>query len=175
MNCLCKEDNEAPGWTQLKLPGQAPAARCGHTVTSGGHYVSLLFFKFQLLLTLLLLLFKKNISFSASHVWRPWNRWLVESLWCLLQWLCCFRQGWVSVSHFHIRFKKNSLCSFVIFFLLCVVLLCFIISVCAVETCKCVLLPIWLYLLCTNITCFLWFTNIFLSFDHFVLLRHKNF
>nr|KAJ0214864.1 hypothetical protein LSAT_V11C300152480 [Lactuca sativa] len=39
LNCLCKEDNEAPGWTQLKLPGQAPAARCGHTVTSGGHYL----------------------------------------------------------------------------------------------------------------------------------------
>lgn len=36
---LIEEDNEAPGWTQLKLPGQAPAARCGHTVTSGGHYL----------------------------------------------------------------------------------------------------------------------------------------
>ncbi|KAL4557410.1 hypothetical protein LXL04_035587 [Taraxacum kok-saghyz] len=36
---LIEEDNEAPGWTHLKLPGQAPAARCGHTVTSGGHYL----------------------------------------------------------------------------------------------------------------------------------------
>ncbi|GJX26746.1 Rab9 effector protein with kelch motifs [Tanacetum coccineum] len=34
------EDNESPGWTLLKLPGQAPSARCGHTVTSGGHNVS---------------------------------------------------------------------------------------------------------------------------------------
>ncbi|KAI4352603.1 hypothetical protein L6164_006839 [Bauhinia variegata] len=34
---LIEEENEAPGWTQLKLPGQAPSARCGHTVTSGGH------------------------------------------------------------------------------------------------------------------------------------------
>ncbi|XP_024178619.1 nudix hydrolase 15, mitochondrial [Rosa chinensis] len=32
-------ENETPGWTQLKLPGQAPSARCGHTITSGGHYV----------------------------------------------------------------------------------------------------------------------------------------
>ncbi|KAE9619277.1 putative kelch-type beta propeller, galactose oxidase, beta-propeller [Lupinus albus] len=31
------EGNEAPGWTQLKLPGQAPSPRCGHTVTFGGH------------------------------------------------------------------------------------------------------------------------------------------
>ncbi|RZC76869.1 hypothetical protein C5167_000997 [Papaver somniferum] len=30
-------ENEAPGWTQLKLPGQQPSPRCGHTVTSGGH------------------------------------------------------------------------------------------------------------------------------------------
>ncbi|XP_024970638.1 rab9 effector protein with kelch motifs isoform X1 [Cynara cardunculus var. scolymus] len=36
---LIEEDNEAPGWTQLKLPGQAPSSRCGHTVTSGGHYL----------------------------------------------------------------------------------------------------------------------------------------
>ncbi|EFH55951.1 hypothetical protein ARALYDRAFT_902921 [Arabidopsis lyrata subsp. lyrata] len=28
-------------WTQLKLPGQAPSSRCGHTVTSGGHYLLL--------------------------------------------------------------------------------------------------------------------------------------
>ncbi|XP_027364129.1 protein GLUTELIN PRECURSOR ACCUMULATION 3 isoform X3 [Abrus precatorius] len=35
---LIEEENEAPGWTQLKLPGQAPSPRCGHTVTSGGHY-----------------------------------------------------------------------------------------------------------------------------------------
>lgn len=33
------EENETPGWTQLKLPGQSPSPRCGHTVTSGGHYV----------------------------------------------------------------------------------------------------------------------------------------
>lgn len=38
---LWKKENEAPGWTQLKLPGQAPTPRCGHTVTSGGHYVML--------------------------------------------------------------------------------------------------------------------------------------
>lgn len=37
---LWKEENETPGWTQLKLPGQSPSPRCGHTVTSGGHYVS---------------------------------------------------------------------------------------------------------------------------------------
>ncbi|XP_021299417.1 RING finger protein B isoform X2 [Herrania umbratica] len=36
---LIEEENETPGWTQLKLPGQAPSPRCGHTVTSGGHYV----------------------------------------------------------------------------------------------------------------------------------------
>ncbi|PRQ56275.1 putative kelch-type beta propeller [Rosa chinensis] len=35
------EENETPGWTQLKLPGQAPSARCGHTITSGGHYLLL--------------------------------------------------------------------------------------------------------------------------------------
>jgi len=39
MFLLSKEENETPGWTQLKLPGQAPSPRCGHTVTSGGHYV----------------------------------------------------------------------------------------------------------------------------------------
>ncbi|MED6148359.1 G protein alpha subunit [Stylosanthes scabra] len=36
---LIEEENEAPGWTQLKLPGQAPSPRCGHTVASGGHYL----------------------------------------------------------------------------------------------------------------------------------------
>uniref|UniRef100_A0A453MDP2 Galactose oxidase/kelch repeat superfamily protein n=1 Tax=Aegilops tauschii subsp. strangulata TaxID=200361 RepID=A0A453MDP2_AEGTS len=34
-------DNETPGWTQLKLPGQSPSARCGHSVTSGGPYLLL--------------------------------------------------------------------------------------------------------------------------------------
>lgn len=38
---LCKEENETPGWTQLKLPGQAPSSRCGHSVTSRGHYLLL--------------------------------------------------------------------------------------------------------------------------------------
>ncbi|XP_039014411.1 protein GLUTELIN PRECURSOR ACCUMULATION 3 isoform X2 [Hibiscus syriacus] len=38
---LIDEENETPGWTQLKLPGQAPSPRCGHTVTSGGHYLLL--------------------------------------------------------------------------------------------------------------------------------------
>ncbi|XP_022841876.1 uncharacterized protein LOC111365524 isoform X2 [Olea europaea var. sylvestris] len=33
--------NETPGWTQLKLPGQAPSPYCGHTITSGGHYLLL--------------------------------------------------------------------------------------------------------------------------------------
>jgi hypothetical protein len=37
--CFFCGDNEAPGWTQLKLPGQSPSARCGHSVTSGGPYV----------------------------------------------------------------------------------------------------------------------------------------
>lgn len=41
MFLLCKEENETPGWTLLKLPGQAPSPRCGHTVTSGGHYLLL--------------------------------------------------------------------------------------------------------------------------------------
>ncbi|XP_075645478.1 protein GLUTELIN PRECURSOR ACCUMULATION 3-like [Castanea sativa] len=36
-----KEENETPGWTQLKLPGQAPSSHCSHTVTSGGHYLLL--------------------------------------------------------------------------------------------------------------------------------------
>ncbi|KAF3968294.1 hypothetical protein CMV_007790 [Castanea mollissima] len=35
------EENETPGWTQLKLPGQAPSSHCSHTVTSGGHYLLL--------------------------------------------------------------------------------------------------------------------------------------
>uniref|UniRef100_A0A7N2KWA7 Uncharacterized protein n=1 Tax=Quercus lobata TaxID=97700 RepID=A0A7N2KWA7_QUELO len=35
---LIEEENETPGWTHLKLPGQAPSPRCGHTVTSEGHY-----------------------------------------------------------------------------------------------------------------------------------------
>ncbi|EYU19793.1 hypothetical protein ABFS82_06G087500 [Erythranthe guttata] len=38
---LIKEENEAPGWTQLKLPGQAPSPRCGHTISSGGPYLML--------------------------------------------------------------------------------------------------------------------------------------
>ncbi|XP_059665980.1 protein GLUTELIN PRECURSOR ACCUMULATION 3 isoform X3 [Cornus florida] len=38
---LVDEENETPGWTQLKLPGQAPSPRCGHTITSGGHYLLL--------------------------------------------------------------------------------------------------------------------------------------
>ncbi|XP_052199311.1 protein GLUTELIN PRECURSOR ACCUMULATION 3 [Diospyros lotus] len=38
---LVEGENETPGWTQLKLPGQAPSPRCGHTVTSGGHYLLL--------------------------------------------------------------------------------------------------------------------------------------
>ncbi|XP_074339249.1 protein GLUTELIN PRECURSOR ACCUMULATION 3 isoform X2 [Apium graveolens] len=38
---LVEEENGTPGWTQLKLPGQAPSPRCGHTVTSGGHYLLL--------------------------------------------------------------------------------------------------------------------------------------
>ncbi|XP_047975792.1 protein GLUTELIN PRECURSOR ACCUMULATION 3 isoform X1 [Salvia hispanica] len=36
-----KEENEPPGWTQLKLPGQAPSPRCGHTMASGGPYLML--------------------------------------------------------------------------------------------------------------------------------------
>lgn len=40
VSLLWKEENETPGWTQLKLPGQAPSPRCGHTITSGGHYVT---------------------------------------------------------------------------------------------------------------------------------------
>ncbi|XP_062091852.1 protein GLUTELIN PRECURSOR ACCUMULATION 3 [Humulus lupulus] len=38
---LVEEDNETPAWTQLKLPGQAPSPRCGHTITSGGHILLL--------------------------------------------------------------------------------------------------------------------------------------
>ncbi|KAK1309804.1 hypothetical protein QJS10_CPA08g01560 [Acorus calamus] len=34
---LIEEENETPGWTQLKLPGQPPSPRCGHSITSGGH------------------------------------------------------------------------------------------------------------------------------------------
>uniref|UniRef100_M4FIB6 Uncharacterized protein n=1 Tax=Brassica campestris TaxID=3711 RepID=M4FIB6_BRACM len=45
---LIDEERETPGWTQLKLPGQAPSARCGHTVTSGGHYVCLFQLPFAL-------------------------------------------------------------------------------------------------------------------------------
>ncbi|KAL7228518.1 hypothetical protein ACSBR2_007273 [Camellia fascicularis] len=38
---LIEEENETPGWTNLKLPGQAPSPCCGHTVTSGGHHLLL--------------------------------------------------------------------------------------------------------------------------------------
>ncbi|PIN08711.1 hypothetical protein CDL12_18700 [Handroanthus impetiginosus] len=38
---LIEEENETPGWTQLKLPGQAPSPRCGHTIASGGPYLLL--------------------------------------------------------------------------------------------------------------------------------------
>ncbi|XP_074292980.1 protein GLUTELIN PRECURSOR ACCUMULATION 3-like isoform X1 [Silene latifolia] len=38
---IIAEENEPPGWTQLKLPGQAPTSRCGHTITSRGHYLLL--------------------------------------------------------------------------------------------------------------------------------------
>ncbi|GMY22823.1 F-box/kelch-repeat protein At1g51550-like [Fagus crenata] len=38
-NDFLREENETPGWTLLKLPGQAPSPCCGHIVTSGGHYV----------------------------------------------------------------------------------------------------------------------------------------
>ncbi|KAJ9175422.1 hypothetical protein P3X46_013979 [Hevea brasiliensis] len=38
---VIEEEIETPGWTQLKLPGQAPSPRCGHTITSGGHYLLL--------------------------------------------------------------------------------------------------------------------------------------
>jgi hypothetical protein len=33
---LFDEEKEPPAWTQLKLPGSAPASRCGHSTTSGG-------------------------------------------------------------------------------------------------------------------------------------------
>ncbi|CAM8961950.1 unnamed protein product [Rhodiola kirilowii] len=36
---LLEEENEVPGWTQLRLPGQAPSPRCGHTTTSAGHHL----------------------------------------------------------------------------------------------------------------------------------------
>jgi len=38
---ITEEDNETPGWTQLKLPGQSPSPRCGHSITSGGPYLLL--------------------------------------------------------------------------------------------------------------------------------------
>ncbi|KAG9443849.1 hypothetical protein H6P81_015189 [Aristolochia fimbriata] len=38
---LFEGDNETPGWTQLKLPGQPPSPRCGHTMTSGGVHLLL--------------------------------------------------------------------------------------------------------------------------------------
>ncbi|KAJ4971631.1 hypothetical protein NE237_004730 [Protea cynaroides] len=38
---LIEEENETPAWTQLKLPGHSPSPRCGHTMTSGGHYLLL--------------------------------------------------------------------------------------------------------------------------------------
>ncbi|CAI9091303.1 OLC1v1026284C2 [Oldenlandia corymbosa var. corymbosa] len=41
LSLLWKEENESPGWTQLKLPGQAPSPCCGHTVTSGGVHLLL--------------------------------------------------------------------------------------------------------------------------------------
>ena len=85
---LCKKERETPGWTQLKLPGQAPSARCGHTVTSGGHYVYL----FQLLFVLLCKdsfawptsLTSLIFMYEASVIWGTWNWWMAESLWCLL-------------------------------------------------------------------------------------------
>ncbi|XP_020597737.1 RING finger protein B isoform X3 [Phalaenopsis equestris] len=36
---LIEEENEMPGWTQLKLPGPSPSPRCGHSITSGGPYL----------------------------------------------------------------------------------------------------------------------------------------
>ncbi|CAD6215332.1 unnamed protein product [Miscanthus lutarioriparius] len=38
---ITEEDNDTPGWTQLKLPGQSPSPRCGHSITSGGPYLLL--------------------------------------------------------------------------------------------------------------------------------------
>ncbi|KAF3782045.1 Host cell factor 1 [Nymphaea thermarum] len=35
------EEGETPGWTMLKLPGQSPSPRCGHTVTSNGNHLLL--------------------------------------------------------------------------------------------------------------------------------------
>ncbi|KAH7289332.1 hypothetical protein KP509_31G070600 [Ceratopteris richardii] len=34
---LFDDEKDLPAWVQLKLPGQAPAPRCGHSVTAGGH------------------------------------------------------------------------------------------------------------------------------------------
>lgn len=34
---------------------------------------------------------------AAATIWRTWDWWLVESVWYLLQWLHCFRQGWVRI------------------------------------------------------------------------------
>ncbi|BBN13141.1 hypothetical protein MPTK1_6g01150 [Marchantia polymorpha subsp. ruderalis] len=33
---LFDEEREIPAWTQLKIPGSSPAARCGHSTTAGG-------------------------------------------------------------------------------------------------------------------------------------------
>ncbi|KAG6550536.1 hypothetical protein Mapa_007905 [Marchantia paleacea] len=33
---LFDEEREPPAWTQLKIPGSSPAARCGHSTTAGG-------------------------------------------------------------------------------------------------------------------------------------------
>lgn len=76
MSLLCKEENETPGWTQLKLPGQAPSPRCGHTVTSGGHYVITLavflvisFHTLILMLSLLVLFLTSILKvFSSSFI-----------------------------------------------------------------------------------------------------------
>jgi hypothetical protein len=53
---LWREEIETPGWTQLKLPGQAPSPRCGHSVTNAGHYVMTLAQSLFLLLVLLFFL-----------------------------------------------------------------------------------------------------------------------
>jgi hypothetical protein len=65
---LWREENETPGWTQLKLPGQAPSPRCGHSVTNAGHYVitfaqSLFIFLLLLYLRLLLVFYCKKWMF----------------------------------------------------------------------------------------------------------------
>lgn len=92
---LWREENETPGWTQLKLPGQAPSPRCGHSVTSAGHYVILISlssfaifnnFSFSLLLLSRVIwhLFVSFIynegDFAVADVWRAWDWWMVESL-----------------------------------------------------------------------------------------------